>query len=363
MKNFFWFCSGASSDILEKCPQSEHNKYIGIGATVFFTALLATLSGGYALFTVFEKAIPAMAFGLIWGLCIFNIDRFIVSTIKKEGNFWQEFKQALPRIILALLIAVVISKPLELKIFEKEIVQTLDKKKSDLAIEQYKLADKKFYEIDSLKQEASTLKEEITAKAAYRDTLYNYIIAEAEGRSITNKVGKGPVYKEKREQFEKAESELNDFRQKNEIQIAEIQNKIHFLDSIKTAQKANQEQNIANYDGLMARIDALQQLPQIPSIFILLLFICIETAPIFAKLLAPRGPYDDYLKEREHHIAAEQWEKIASRSLEMSKRMKVTEYLSGLSLDDDMDTKPETRKKINDAHHTMVNEVVDEWIK
>ena len=361
LKKFFWFCSGASIEILEQCPQSEHSKYVGIGATVFFTALLASISGAYALYTVFDQIIPALLFGIVWGFCIFNLDRFIVSTLKKEGNFWQEMKQAMPRIVLALLIAIVISKPLELKIFEKEIIQTLDKKKADLAIEQYKLADKKFYEIDSLKNEVAILRQEIAAKAAYRDTLYNHIIAEAEGRSATNKVGKGPVYKEKREQFDKAELELGDFRTQNETKISELQSKIHFLDSLKSVQKADQEQNIAHYDGLMARIDALQQLPPLPSIFILLLFICIETAPVFSKLLAPRGPYDEYLKEKEHDIAATQWEKIAMRSLAMSKRMKVTEYLAGISLEDDMDTKPETSKKVNDAHHTLVNEAVDAW--
>ena len=44
---FFWFCSGAHIDTLKKYP-IEHNKYVGIGATIFFTALFAALSGGYS---------------------------------------------------------------------------------------------------------------------------------------------------------------------------------------------------------------------------------------------------------------------------------------------------------------------------
>jgi Domain of unknown function (DUF4407) len=54
LTRFFWFCSGANTDILDDCPQSEQHKYVGIGATVFFTGLLASISGGYALFTVFN---------------------------------------------------------------------------------------------------------------------------------------------------------------------------------------------------------------------------------------------------------------------------------------------------------------------
>ena len=39
---FFWFCSGAHIGTLKKYP-IEHNKYVGIGATIFFTALFASL--------------------------------------------------------------------------------------------------------------------------------------------------------------------------------------------------------------------------------------------------------------------------------------------------------------------------------
>ena len=112
-------CSGADTDLLQESPKSEQIKYAGIGGTVFFTAIMAFVSSAYALYTVFDNVYMSVLFGLIWGLLIFNLDRFIVSTIKKRDNFWQEFLQASPRIILALIIAVVISKPLELKIFEK----------------------------------------------------------------------------------------------------------------------------------------------------------------------------------------------------------------------------------------------------
>src|SRR5690606_1322658 len=103
----------------------EMNKYAGIGATVFFTAVMAFIAASYALFTVFDNYYTAVGFGLVWGLLIFNLDRFIVSTIKKRNNSMDELIQASPRIVLAVIIAVVISKPLELKIFEKEINQVL----------------------------------------------------------------------------------------------------------------------------------------------------------------------------------------------------------------------------------------------
>ena len=121
LKRFFILCSGADKDLIATCSDGEQNKYAGIGATVFFTAVMAFIASAYALYTVFDNVYMAVFFGLVWGSLIFNLDRFIVSTIRKKGNFMDEFIQVSPRIALAIIIAIVISKPLEIKIFEKEI--------------------------------------------------------------------------------------------------------------------------------------------------------------------------------------------------------------------------------------------------
>src|SRR6478736_86009 len=120
LKHFFWLCSGAHIAFLQTC-ESEASKYVGIGATIFFTGLFAALAATYALYTVFDNMWIASALGLVWGLLIFNLDRYIVSSMRKEGNVKRELLTALPRIILAVIISLVIAKPLELKIFEKEI--------------------------------------------------------------------------------------------------------------------------------------------------------------------------------------------------------------------------------------------------
>src|ERR1700749_3390993 len=125
---FFWFCSGAHVETLTKYP-IEHNKYVGIGATIFFTALFASLSGGYAMYFVFSGSAFAVGFailfGLIWGTAIFNMDRYIVSSINKDGSTNSQILQASPRILLAIMIGIVISRPIELKIFDKEIREKL----------------------------------------------------------------------------------------------------------------------------------------------------------------------------------------------------------------------------------------------
>ena len=62
---------------------------------------------------------------------------------------------------------------------------------------------------------------------------------------------------------------------------------------------------IDDFDGLMARINALNKLPWLPSFFIFLLFLAIEAAPILTKLMSPRGEYDIKLDDREH--TAKEW--------------------------------------------------------
>ena len=134
LKRFFIICSGADRTILETSSNGEQNKYAGIGATVFFTAVMALVASSYALYTVFDNLFVAIGFGILWALLIFNLDRFIVSTIKKRDKFMPELLQALPRLALAVIIAIVISKPLELKLFEKEINQVLLEQKNNLSL-------------------------------------------------------------------------------------------------------------------------------------------------------------------------------------------------------------------------------------
>ena len=128
VNEFFWICSGANRDILRQCP-TEYSKYLGIGGTIFFTAMMAMFSGGYAFFTIFDNPWLAIGFGVFWGLLIFNLDRFIVNTMYTDGKHTISLKEitlGLPRIIIAIALGIVIATPLELKIFEDEINVEID---------------------------------------------------------------------------------------------------------------------------------------------------------------------------------------------------------------------------------------------
>ncbi|MEO1011199.1 MAG: DUF4407 domain-containing protein [Bacteroidota bacterium] len=314
LQRFFIACSGADTAILETCSQGERNKYAGIGATVFFTALMACIACTYALYTVFDNLYSSLFFGLIWGLLIFNLDRFIVSTLKKRNRFGKELLQAFPRIILAIIIAVVISKPLEMKIFEKEIDQVLLEEKHAMTLaNKEQLALQYTPAVDQLIADIASLKSEITTKETETNALYDTYISEAEGRAGTMLLGKGPVYKEKREKHDAALAELQQLKQTNTQKIEAKEAQIAALNSEYAEVVKSSQPIIDNFDGLMARINALNKLPWFPSFFIFLLFLAIETAPIIAKLLAPKGEYDLKLEEEESTLRTWVSQKVDQR--------------------------------------------------
>lgn len=305
LKNFFILCSGADKDILEGCSEGEQTKYVGIGATVFFTAVMAFIASTYALFTVFDNVYPALLFGLVWSLLIFNLDRFIVSTIRKRDKFGSEFLQATPRIILAVIIAIVISKPLEIKIFEKEINTVLLKEKNAMALSNKKEVANYFKsDLDKNKTEIDSLKSDITKKEKEVNTLYETYITEAEGTAGTKKLGKGPVFKEKIAKHNLAAAQLDTIRKTNLAKIAEKESKSKLLQADLDKKITETQPIIDGFDGLMARINALDKLPWLPSFFIMLLFLAIETSPIIAKLLSPKGEYDFKLEDLETALKA-----------------------------------------------------------
>ncbi|CAM4178094.1 DUF4407 domain-containing protein [Flavobacterium weaverense] len=305
LKQFFILCSGADKDLLEGCAEGEQTKYVGIGATVFFTAVMAFIASAYALFTVFDNIYPALLFGLVWSLLIFNLDRFIVSTIRKRDKFSSEFLQATPRIILAVIIAIVISKPLEIKIFEKEINTVLLKEKNVMALNNKKEVANYFKsDLDENKAEIDSLKSEIDKKEKEVNVLYETYITEAEGTAGTKKLGKGPVFKEKIAKHNLASAELETIRKTNLAKIAEKESKTKILQQDLEKKVTETQPIIDGFDGLMARINALDKLPWLPSFFIMLLFLAIETSPIIAKLLSPKGEYDFKLEDLETALKA-----------------------------------------------------------
>ncbi len=159
-------------------------------------------------------------------------------------------------------------------------------------------------DLDKNKTEIDSLKSEITKKETAVNRLYETYISEAEGTKGTMKLGKGPVFKEKIAKHDLAKSELDTLRKNNLDKIAEREKKTKTLQADLDKKVTDTQPIIDGFDGLMARINALGKLPLIPSLFIMLLFLAIETSPIIAKLLSPKGEYDFKLEDLETALKA-----------------------------------------------------------
>ncbi len=335
MKGFFIFCSGANREVLEECP-TEVTKYVGIGATIFFTAMLAGLSGGYALFTVFRSVWVTCLFGLLWAIMIFNLDRVIISGMRKQASFWWDALYALPRLLLAALLAMVIAKPLELKLFEREIEAQIAQHNNETYQQTVRAVDSAYGALQGLKDQNQKLHQEIRDKQEALDKLYKEWIQEAEGTGGTFIPGKGPVFGEKELRLKEMKRQLDDLEKKNNELILPNEKEISRLEEerkqrIKQAADAREKA-----DGLLARLEALAQLNDASdgmhsaNLFITLLFIALETAPISVKLLStlsPYRPYEQKLEDREFQVVAssKQFREVTQHRLDVKTRNETSE--------------------------------------
>jgi len=305
-KKFLWWCAGAHQDLLKQFP-SEHAKYSGLGGVLLATLVLASISAGYAVYTVFGSWLWTLAFAVIWGLIIFNFDRFLVSTMRKYGiSKRKQFWMAMPRLALALLIGFTIARPLELKIFEKEInvkmTENLHKKiqrnDSLLALENNNVMNTAMAERQRLTDRKLAIENEL-------QNLQSSYVQEADGTGGSMQRGAEKLTHIKMDAYNKAKDQYS-------AEQPQLEKGISAQDSILANAKANLEQKRTEYErsaianmGFLERNKALSDLSSEESsvfwscLLISLLIILIEIGPVLSKLIMPIGPYDIALAKEE----------------------------------------------------------------
>jgi hypothetical protein len=305
-KKFLWWCAGAHQDLLKQFP-SEHAKYSGLGGVLLATFVLASISAGYAVYTVFGSWLWTLAFAVIWGLIIFNFDRFLVSTMRKYGiSKRKQLWMAMPRLALALLIGFTIARPLELKIFEKEInvkmTENLHKKiqrnDSLLALENNNLINTAMAERQRLTDRKLAIENEL-------QNLQSSYVQEADGTGGSRERGIQKLTHLKLDAYNKAKDQYTP-------EQVELEKNIAVQDNILANAKTSLEQKRKQYEasamanmGFLERNKALSDLSSEESsvfwscMLITLLIILIEIGPVLSKLIMPIGPYDIALAKEE----------------------------------------------------------------
>lgn len=305
-KNFLWWCAGTHQKLLKEF-QSEHSKYSGLGGVLLATFVLATISAGYAVHSVFGNWLWTIGFAIIWGLIIFNFDRFLVSTMRKYGiSRRKQIWMALPRMALALLIGVVIARPLELKIFEKEInVKMTENMHKKIQLNDSLLAMEYKAKLRSAEIERQN---SVNRKLAIEDTLHNLqtaYVQEADGTGGSGMRGIENITRLKQDAYNQTKLQFAP-------ELILHDKIISTQDSITHQANAGMEEKRKQYEasaianmGFLERNKALSDLSaQEASVFwatllISLLIILIEIGPVLSKLIMPVGPYDIALAKEE----------------------------------------------------------------
>ena len=310
-----WSCAGADPYILERSTYTDHVKYACLGGIVFATGFMAAMAGGYAFYMIFEPrseaittavdgashlptSIMATIFGIIWGLIIFNIDRFIVASTGKgdgtEAITWSEIKGAIPRILMGMIIAITISKPVEIRMFQTEINVKLQEKQQ----EQYQITKQnavKLFQpaIDDYKGRIAECKQEIAVKKEEHRVAELKFQLEFQGKAGSGGKGFGKYAEAQKVISDRIFIELKEIQKTKGLEIDEL--KIGLADASKKLKEAEDiSQKTANsLNGLLERIKIAHEIAGIwITLFITLLFMAIELTPIFFKMMLIKSPYD-----------------------------------------------------------------------
>jgi len=320
----FWKAAGGDPFILERATYSDQIKYMCLGGIIVATGVMAAFAGGYAFYTIFEtrgSAIEqqfqptttaiAVGFGVMWGLMIFNLDRFIVSSTGKgdgtEAITLQELRSALPRIIMGAIIALTISKPVEIRMFKSEIDAKLHEEQL-LLRKDYETRTRANYderlkmldnELGKFENERTELKGKITGSE-------KELTDQLQGRAGAA-AGDGKLSQALRGIKDKLENDLLNFDSTNKPRLDELMAKKDRLIQEMDNELGKNEVVANGLDGLLERIKLSHEIAGLwISAFITLLFMSIELTPIFFKLMLVKSPYD-YLKDNiEELIKAEQ---------------------------------------------------------
>ena len=322
ISRILWWCAGADAQILARCTFAEQVKFASIGGFVVATGLLGTLTMWFAMLTVFKSIAVAAVIAPIWGAMIFNIDRFIVSSTGKgdgeETISPTEWFNALPRLIMAIAISLVISAPLETKIFERELDQWISEENSSI-----RNAERQRYQSAFASEEGqrnvriSQLQKEVSGFDSNIRAMIDVIGRERAG--LNSKAGAGC-----KGICQGLQSDLEDLKRRREGLATELtalqREQKERLGEVETHMREGATA-LAARDGLLARVILAHDRAFWPCILITFVLICIECAPIIFKLMLVKGPYDyieesvrDLIRAQEGIEITHRWQQVEGSS-------------------------------------------------
>lgn len=318
--NFLWWCAGAVPETLRSYP-TEKAKYEGIGGAVLTTGVLAFFSGFYAIYTTIAAGpyglVVSVAFGLLWALAIFNLDRYIVSSLRKPtdptASWRQRLKEtwmpALPRLGLAILIGITLSKPLELQLFHNAVAgQAAINRDQAVAAKRASLTGSS--NLGQITVELNKVTQDIQQADDHARALEEDFRKEADGTGGSRRYGYSEVARLKESAAIEARRQAADLRGQLQTRAQEFQSRKDATSQDIDKQVESFRQSLTG--DFLTNMTALSDLTTKSasvwwiSTFVTLLLIGVEITPVLVKLISPIGPYDvklDAINAAETHDA------------------------------------------------------------
>ncbi len=416
LTRFLLSVAGANRAVLDHAPR-DLVKQTALGGTLLTTASLAAVASALALWMALDVPVwAAVVGGLVWGLAILNLDRWLVVSTPRQQTKVATLAMALPRVLLALVIGLVISTPLTLQIFKAEIDAELVRL-HQVELEGFEnalLADERFADLPEWRAEIVDLEQAVTAGVpadvvssnpevvALRERLtlveadYNAaeqeVACEKDGTCGSGKVGAGPAFEEKKARRDRLASDRASLQQQlqtmtdqiqsgaeasyaqqtidNKARLADMREQVADAEEKRDAEVAAHDGTVENDDGLLARLEALESLThhnsmlQMAHLLLFVFLTAIECLPIFFKtLLALSKPtlYEQLLlledtrsEERARlRLQTEHEEAVAVAEA----ALEAAQARSATQLDAEI----RTAQVVLDAQVSLANQAVDKW--
>ncbi|MEV0666403.1 DUF4407 domain-containing protein [Actinomadura luteofluorescens] len=272
MRRFLILLSGARPDILDQAP-GERPRWAGIGLVIFLQGVLVALSMGAALVDLLDTdPLPAVPLSLAWGAGTAALTRWTVASLPVGGlnRIWF----AVPRVVLAVLIGLIVSTPLVLRVFQSEVEAEIGVIKSERIAE------------FQAEQEKSPLNERI---------------GELELMVRKYQSETGPLA---RENLARAQAQLDASRKEQQQRYDAF------------------DQSISAVDGLLIRLEALNRLSRENStvstaqLLLALVLVTFACLPLLTRLITRPGAYERLLEiGRQHEI------RLAEETLVLESRL------------------------------------------
>lgn len=280
------------------CSDSAYKTQVGNGVFVLIVGIFAFASSSYALRNVLEASYAVFMVAAVYSVLIMFIDREIVSATNKSRGM------IATRLAMAVFIGLVVSVPLELRIFEQQIdrelkrIQNIDNspyldKKQQAAAQYRERIVAKEKQIQELETEAGKLGNRVTNEVLQPN---QQIVGVARG---TLRPGIGPVYRRLEEQSDEVARQLTQAREDYK-KLSEDEQK-----ELKRLEEEYKNREIPPANDLLSRYVALGAVKQDPqrgwdawtmAWGVRLLLIMLELTPALIKILQEENDYDAMLQ-------------------------------------------------------------------